>query len=66
MLRPVGHRGNAENGCREDGFHYNTPPDGQSANFDDAHLAYGFNMRNLTALEALDALRRYVLYAPLS
>jgi hypothetical protein len=49
-------------GCGPDGFHYNSPPDGQTANFDAAHLTYGFNMRNLTALQALDALRQYVLY----
>jgi len=49
-------------GCGPDGFHYNSPPDGQTTNFDAAHLTYGFNMRNLTALQALDALRRYVLY----
>ncbi len=49
-------------GCKPDGFHYNTPPDGQSANFTGDHLNYGFNMRNLTALQILDALRRYVLY----
>ena len=49
-------------GCGPDGFHYNSPPDGQTANFDAAHLQFGFNMRNLTALQALDALRRYVLY----
>ena len=49
-------------GCGPDGFHYNRPPDGQTATFDTAHLQYGFNMRNLTALQALDALRHYVLY----
>jgi len=49
-------------GCGPDGFHYNSPPDGQTTTFDTAHLIYGFNMRNLTALQALDALRRYVLY----
>jgi hypothetical protein len=49
-------------GCGPDGFHYNSPPDGQTTTFDAAHLIYGFNMRNLTALQALDALRRYVLY----
>jgi hypothetical protein len=49
-------------GCVADGFHYNTPPDGRSAVFDTSHLQYGFNMRNLTALQVLDALRRYVLY----
>jgi hypothetical protein len=49
-------------GCVADGFHYNTPPDGRSAVFDDAHLQYGYTVRNLTALQVLDALRRYVLY----
>lgn len=49
-------------GCVADGFHYNTPPDGRSAVFDTAHLQYGFTVRNLTALQVLDALRRYVLY----
>jgi hypothetical protein len=49
-------------GCLPDGFHYNTPPDGRSAHFDEAHLQYGYTMRNLTALQVLDALRRYVLY----
>ncbi len=49
-------------GCKADGFHYNSPPDGQTANFAGDHLQYGFTMRNLTALQALDLLRRYVLY----
>jgi hypothetical protein len=49
-------------GCKPDGFHYNSPPDGQTANFTGDHLNYGFNVRNLTALQVLDALRRYVLY----
>ena len=49
-------------GCVADGFHYRSPPDGQTTTFDSDHLAYGFTMRNLTALEALDALRRTVLY----
>jgi uncharacterized protein YraI len=53
-------------GCLPDGFHYNTPPDGRSAVFDAAHLQYGYTVRNLTALQALDALRQYVLYAPLN
>jgi hypothetical protein len=51
-------------GCGPDGFHYNVPPDGQSANFDTAHLLYGYTVRNLTALQVLDALRRDVLYNP--
>ena len=33
-----------------------------SSTFDAAHLTYGFNMRNLTALQALDAMRRFILY----
>jgi len=49
-------------GCLPDGFHYNVPPDGRSAVFDTEHLQYGYTLRNLTALQALDALRRLVLY----
>ncbi|MCC7359567.1 MAG: SH3 domain-containing protein [Anaerolineales bacterium] len=51
-------------GLGPDNLHYNVPPDGHSAYFDAAHLQYGYTMRNLTALQALDALRQYVLYAP--
>ena len=49
-------------GCVADGFHYSTPPDGRSTTFDESHLQYGYTMRNLTALQVLDALRLYVLY----
>lgn len=49
-------------GCGPDGFHFNVPPDGLAADFTGDHLQYGYPMRNLTALEMLDALRRYVLY----
>jgi LysM repeat protein len=48
-------------GLGEDGYHYNAPPDGQSTNFSGDHLNYGFTMRNLTALQVLDAVRRTVL-----
>ncbi len=48
-------------GCVADGFHYNTPPDGHSADFTGDHLNYGYNMRNFTALLTLDELRRLVL-----
>ena len=48
-------------GCGPDGFHYNTPPDGRSADFTGDHLLYGYPVRNLTALFALDELRRSVL-----
>lgn len=49
-------------GLLPDGFHYNYPGDGQFANFTDGYLDYGFNMRNLTGLQALDALRRQVMF----
>jgi hypothetical protein len=48
-------------GCVADGFHYNTPSDGRSADFTGDHLTYGYNVRNLTGLLALDELRRQVL-----
>jgi uncharacterized protein YgiM (DUF1202 family) len=48
-------------GFNSDGFHYNTPSDGESCYFDAEHLKYGYTMRNLTALQMLDALRRQVV-----
>ncbi|MBX7212783.1 MAG: SH3 domain-containing protein [Thermoflexales bacterium] len=48
-------------GCIADGFHYNKPADGQAANFSAAYLQYGYNQRNLTALQVLDLLRRQVI-----
>ena len=48
-------------GCGPDGFHYNTPPDGRPADFTGGHLSYGYNVRNLTGLLALDEIRRQVL-----
>jgi LysM repeat protein len=48
-------------GFNSDGFHYNTPSDGKSCYFDSAHLQYGYTVRNLTALQMLDALRRQVV-----
>ncbi len=48
-------------GFNSDGFHYNTPPDGKSCYFDAEHMKYGYTIRNLTALQILDALRRQVL-----
>ncbi len=48
-------------GFEADGFHMNKPPDGQSANFTRGYLSYGYNMYNLTALRALDAIRRQVM-----
>jgi LysM repeat protein len=48
-------------GFNSDGFHYNTPPDGRSCDFTGNHMQYGYTIRNLTALQMLDALRRQVL-----
>jgi lysophospholipase L1-like esterase len=49
-------------GLGEDGIHPSLPPDGDTATFDDEHLAYGYTLRNLTALQMLDALLRWVIY----
>lgn len=49
------------NGFGTDGFHYNVPPDAQTANFTGTHLNYGYTIRNLTSLQALDAVRRLVI-----
>ena len=48
-------------GFGTDGFHYNVPPDAQTANFTGTHLNYGYTIRNLTSLQALDAVRRLVI-----
>lgn len=48
-------------GFGPDGFHYNWPPDERSADLTGDHLLYGFNQRNLTALQALDLVRRRVI-----
>jgi hypothetical protein len=49
-------------GISEDGIHPSVPPDGNTARFTEENLQYGYTIRNLVALQALDALRRYVLY----
>ena len=48
-------------GMVSDGFHYNTSPNSRPASFVGGDLAYGFNMRNLTSLRALDAVRRQII-----
>ncbi len=48
-------------GMTADGFHFSFPPDDHPAHFGENYLAYGFNMRNLTALRALDAVRRQII-----
>lgn len=50
-----------DGGFGSDGFHFNVPPDGQTASFTGDHLNYGYTIRNLTALQALDAVRRLIL-----
>ncbi len=50
-----------DRGLKPDGFHYNSPPDGLTGYFTGTHLDYGFTLRNLTALQILDALRQQVL-----
>ncbi|MBX3086232.1 MAG: SGNH/GDSL hydrolase family protein [Anaerolineae bacterium] len=49
-----------ENGVSTDHVHPSVPADGNTAVLDDAHLSYGFPMRNLTALQVLDALRPFL------
>ena len=54
------------NGLEADGVHPSYPPDtiGQweaAANFVGENLQYGYNMRNLSALQVLDALWRQVI-----
>ncbi|MCL5997460.1 MAG: LysM peptidoglycan-binding domain-containing protein [Chloroflexi bacterium] len=48
-------------GFEGDGFHYNQPSDGRSAVFGGNYLQYGYTIRNLTALQALDAVRRLII-----
>ncbi len=48
-------------GTTGDGFHFNFPSGDKSAWFTNEYLQYGYNQRNLTALQTLDVLRRKVL-----
>jgi len=48
-------------GCIADGFHFNFPADNKSAWFTPEYLQYGYNQRNLTALQTLDVIRRKVM-----
>lgn len=50
-------------GLSGDGLHPSSPPEGfgYAANFTGDYLQYGYVMRNLTALQVLDVLRRRVL-----
>ncbi len=40
----------------KDTIHLNLPPDGRADIFDDAHLGFGFPVRNLVTLQALDVV----------
>ncbi|MEP7284365.1 MAG: GDSL-type esterase/lipase family protein [Chloroflexota bacterium] len=54
---------NAPNmGMSSDGLHPSVPPDKASCNFTTDNLQYGYTIRNLTALQALDVIWRLVLY----
>lgn len=50
-----------QGGTIGDGFHFSFPGDNKSAWFTSDYLQYGYNQRNLTALQTLDVLRRKVL-----
>ena len=53
--------GPPNNGLQPDGIHYNFPKGGSTTAFTGDNLRYGFTIRNLTALQALDAVRRLVI-----
>jgi uncharacterized protein YraI len=55
-------QGLPNDGISADLVHPSVPPDGLNANFDAEHLQYGYNMRNLTALQVLDRLWREAMY----
>ncbi len=50
------------NGIGEDGIHPSVPPNEATGRFTTENLRYGYTIRNLVALQALDAVRRYVMY----
>lgn len=45
-----------------DGAHPESPPDGQTAYFDEWHLEYGYTMRNWLTLQMLNTLTDNVMY----
>jgi hypothetical protein len=49
-------------GISEDGLHPSAPPGGNTADFTPEGLQYGYNVRNLLALQVLDAIWRQVIY----
>lgn len=52
------------NGMQPDGYHYNFPRGGSTTAFTGENMRYGFTIRNLTALQALDAVRRLIIAHP--
>jgi len=54
-------RGRANDGLSSDGVHPSNPPNGDAADFTSEALEYGFTVRNLLTLQALDAVWRNVL-----
>ncbi len=48
-------------GIAPDGVHPSEPPDGATGNLTGDHLNYGYTIRNLTALQVLNAVWRQVL-----
>lgn len=49
-------------GLSPDNIHPSAPPSGSAADFTPENLAYGYTVRNLTALIVLDTLWRQVMY----
>jgi LysM repeat protein len=55
-------QGLPNDGLSGDGVHPSAPPDNQAADFTAGNLQYGYTVRNLTALQALDAVWRFALH----
>jgi hypothetical protein len=49
-----------DRGMSPDGVHPSAPPDGNAARFTPENLRYGYTLRTLLALQALDALRSII------
>jgi hypothetical protein len=56
-MKPLPNRG-----MSTDGLHPSVPPDGATGRFTAENLQYGFTVRNLNALQVLDALWKAVMY----
>jgi LysM repeat protein len=55
-------RGLPNDGLSLDGVHPSVPPNGRPADFTAENLKYGYTVRNLTALQVLDAIWRSALH----